>query len=203
MAASEVLAGINGLFSAYSAGTLGKDEFFNRLHRTSYDFVRGICMGYMGNHDDADDMAATTFYKAYQRFETFGNGAAFSSWLYQIASNTCITELRWQRRRQNFKIGDDYERGVVVLEAPESDRPDRLLEREEALGEIRGALERLPDTFRDAVEDSMAGVPYETILAERGIPIGTVKSRASRGKRRLQEMLSGLAVEYNIGRAQP
>ncbi|MBI2579660.1 MAG: sigma-70 family RNA polymerase sigma factor [Candidatus Aenigmarchaeota archaeon] len=201
MAASEVPASMNGLFSAYSAGTLGKDDFFNRLHRTSYEYVRGICMKYMGNHEDADDMAATVFYRAYQRFETFGNSAAFSSWLYQIANNTCITELRWQRRRRNFRIGDEYEEaaGIVSLAAPESGMPDRLLEGEEALGEIRGAFGRLPDMFRGVVEDSMMGIPYETISAERGIPIGTVKSRLHRGRRRLQEMLSGLAGEYGIG----
>lgn len=203
MAASDAPASVNGLFSSYSTGMLGKDDFFNMLHETSYGYVRGICMRYMRDPYDADDMAATAFSKAYQSFGTFGNGAAFSSWLYQIAKNVCLTEITWRRRRQNFGISDEYEEepGAVSLTAPESTMPDRLLESEEALDEIRGALTYVDERFRDIVEELFLGedVAYDEIAKRRGIPVGTVKSRASRGRRQLQEMLSGLAEEYGIG----
>ena len=166
-----------------------------------------LAMEYMGslysaalrmtrNPADAEDLVQETYLKAYRAFGSFKEGTNLKAWLYRILTNTFINSYRARRRRPEQTELDDVEdlylyRRLGGLEAVTAGRSaeeevlDRFTE-----GEVKEALEALPDAFRIAVYlADVEGFSYKEIAEILGIPIGTVMSRLHRGRKALQKAL--------------
>lgn len=151
-------------------------------------------------HDDgymADAITRRTFRKAWKRnnLDKFSYPYSFFGWLCRIASNLCTDERRRQerRRRKIEKAIAEDELDVPVhnvsaeevAEIRESERREK--EREDAIHEC---LAFIPDDRRDVIElHRFEKLKYRDIADTLGIPIGTVKSRMSRGKEDLGQCL--------------
>ncbi len=150
---------------------------------------------------DAEDLVQDTYLKAYRAFETFQEGTNLKAWLYRILTNTFINSYRAKKRRPEETDIDDVEnlylyRRLGGLEGANSGRSaeeevlDRFTE-----GDIKEALESLPEQFRLAVLlGDVEGFSYKEIAEILDVPIGTVMSRLHRGRRALQKRL------YDFGR---
>lgn len=204
--AAEKMRTVSVIFSLNDRGTAGvafiKDDaglvdgFLNGGERdfdalvTRYrDMIFNLCLNITGDYDEAVDCSQEVFIKMYKNLRRFEFRSSLSTWLYSIAVNTCRDHLSSAYRKRKVPI-DGIEN---TLDTGKSGSPDFLFERSEQERAVREAIAKLPEeervlvVLRDLEERS-----YEEIVEITGIKDGTVKSRLSRGRRRLRGMLEGV-----------
>jgi RNA polymerase sigma-70 factor (ECF subfamily) len=160
------------------------------------DVLYGLALRFTGGDDAAaQDLVQDTMLKAYRAWDNFQSGTNCRAWLTTILRNTFINDLR---RRQARPAPVEYEE---VAERPvyphlhEEDAEGGFLDRIVDQEVIR-AIEELPENFRvPLVLADLEGIGYQEISELLEIPVGTVKSRLFRARRRLQQRLYRYAVE--------
>ena len=160
----------------------GENDAFSGLMERHEDRIFGLCLKMLHNRSDALEAAQEIFITAFRRAASFRGDSAFGTWLYRIGINHCKDVLR--------------KRKDVLLEADQLDI-ERVDTRQRGVDEVATlrldlskALAELPDDYREAVVmHDLGGVPYEEIATVTGVPVGTVKSRISRGRRQLARLL--------------
>ena len=111
---------------------------------------------------------------------SFDGRSKFSTWIYRIATNAALDEVRRIQRRP---IPTDKE---SVYDSPASDQTSAV----DAQMDVSGALAQLPEEYRAAIVlRHVADLDYEEIAAIQGVPVGTVRSRLARGRAQLGEIL--------------
>lgn len=170
----------------------GDLDAFNLLVAAYQDRVYGLCLRMLGSQQAAEDAAQEAFISAFRNVAGI-RSATVRPWLFRIAANACIDELRRRKRQSHLSLDAPVhdETGDRRHDAPD---PAPGPEQSALRGEVRRALEielrRLPDDQRLAVVlCDVEGLSYEEIAASMGSSIGTVKSRISRGRSRLREAL--------------
>ena len=173
-----------------SAPATGEDfaaealQFLEPLFATAMRLTR--------NRADAEDLVQDTFVKAFRHADQFTRGTNLRAWLYTILHNT------WRNRRR------DASREAVEVDSEQVEQaaadgggsqdvetPERILMRSTLDAELQAALDELPEQFRQAVWlRDVEEFTYAEIAEMLNVPIGTVMSRISRGRRLLYEKLS-------------
>jgi RNA polymerase sigma-70 factor (ECF subfamily) len=179
---------LDGLVERARAGEL---QAFNLLVARFQDGVFSLTYRMLGSSQAAEDATQEAFVKAWQRIDTF-RGGSFRSWVFTIAANQARDELRRRARRPTRSLDearDDPDRPDLD---PPGDEPSP--EDEAERGEMRVALEQalltLPDDWREVVVLSdIHGLDYREIAEATGLALGTVKSRLSRARGRLREVI--------------
>jgi RNA polymerase sigma-70 factor (ECF subfamily) len=146
-----------------------------------------------------------TYLKAYRAFNTFQEGTNLKAWLYKILTNTFINAYRSKKRRPEQTELDEVEdlylyRRLGGLEAAAAGRSaeEEVLEHFTE-GDIKAALEALPEQFRMAVLlADVEGFSYKEIAEILDVPIGTVMSRLHRGRKALQKALFDFGIERGL-----
>lgn len=158
-----------------------KDPLVNFLHRMTGDFETAV------------DLAQETFIRLYTRSDSYRPVARFSTWLYTIASNLARTELRRRRRWNLFGIRSEGEGTVPGTFGEPADRAelqDEQLDNVLRAERIEEALRRLPAVYREVIVlHYLQDMAYEEICTVLGIRMGTLKSRLSRGRAMLENLL--------------
>jgi len=167
----------------------GDLEAFNAIVAAYQDRVYNLCLRMLGSSQAAEDATQEAFLSAYRNVGRM-RGASLRAWLFRIAANACIDELRRRKRQAHLSLdaavrdGDD-ERPVEV--ADPAPGPEQFALRGELRNAIGLELGRLPPDQRLAVVlCDIEGLSYEEIAAAMGGSVGTVKSRISRGRARLR-----------------
>lgn len=160
----------------------GRAEALDTLMDRHEDLVFAVCLRIMGSRDLALDAAQETFLTLFRKADRYRNEAAFTTWLYRVATNTCYDMLRKLKRRAADPLPDH----VDPVDARAAD-PFTSVELRPA---VTDALQRIPDEFRTAVVLSdVEGLGIAEIAEALGVPPGTVKSRVFRGRRLLADLL--------------
>ena len=171
------------LVAAAQAGDRGALEQILREHQ---DRVHAICRRITGNDADALDATQEALIAIVRGLPRFDGRARLSTWIYRIATNACLDELR--RRRRRPVVGLPEHDGIPIEPADEVSVPfdttvAERLELDEALG-------GLPEDFRAAVVlRDVCRLDYAEIAEVLEIPPGTVRSRIARGRRQLADRL--------------
>jgi RNA polymerase sigma-70 factor, ECF subfamily len=159
----------------------GEERAFAELMRRHENRVFAMAFRITGDRADALDAAQEAFISFFRRASSFRGESALSTWLYRIAMNAAYDVVR--KRRPTPEPRQD------LLEAP----PDAVTGMEDEVAmrsDITGALALLSPEYRYAVVmHDLGGLPYEEIATITEVSLGTVKSRISRGRRRLAELL--------------
>lgn len=161
----------------------GDDHAFSDLMRRHEDRIFGLAFRMTGSRPDALDATQEAFVAAFRQASTFRGDSAFATWLYRIAINACRDLLR-KRTRQPTPEAEPV--------PPHRDRdPQPLVDETVTLRlDVAQALAGISDEYREAVVmHDLGGIPYQEIARITGVSVGTVKSRISRGRRRLARLL--------------
>jgi RNA polymerase sigma-70 factor (ECF subfamily) len=162
---------------------------FNALVETHQDCVYGLCLRILASTQAAEDVTQDAFLSAYRRIETF-RGGVFRAWLLRIAANACTDELRRRGRRPQISLDQASADGFPIDRADGSESPEDSVLRGELSRHIQAGLMTLPiDQRAVVVFCDIQGLTYEEIAEALGVSLGTVKSRLSRGRARLREIL--------------
>lgn len=173
------------LLAAYVAGDPRSLDLLVRRHARR---VYAICFRYFGNAADAEDAAQETFLAVVRRAGTFSGAAAFSTWLYRVATNAC-NDLARKRARRPRTV--PFEPGSAEAAAGGQRGTDELFAAGELDADLEAALRALdPDQREAVVLHDVAGLGYAQIAARTGVAVGTVKSRVHRGHARLAAQLA-------------
>ena len=144
------------------------------------------------NRFDAEDLVQDTVVKALRFSDRFTPGTNLKAWLYTILHNTWRNRRRDASREAVDVDSPRVEEAAAQMDGPASpDTPERILLRQTLDADLKAALDALPGTFRDAVWlRDVEEFSYAEIAEMLGIPVGTVMSRISRGRRQLFRTLS-------------
>ena len=142
------------------------------------------------NRSEAEDLVQDTFVKALRFADRFTPGTNLKAWLFTILHNTWRNRIR-DAARAPVDVDSDRVEDVVVGGASAPDTPERILLRATLDADLQAALNALPVAFRQAVWlRDVEEFSYAEIGQMLEIPIGTVMSRISRGRRLLFDHLS-------------
>lgn len=149
---------------------------------------------FLNDYEEAVDLAQETFVRVYFAIDRYHTQFAFSTYIYRIATNLAISEIRRRKRRRLFSIS-----GLLAGEkdeAAEFEIPDdRALPEDELLdserdAQIARAIAALPEKYRiPIILRDIQGRSYEEVSAVMDLGLGTTKSRISRGRALLKEKL--------------
>lgn len=162
----------------------GFGELFDRHARTVYNFL----FRRTASWSEAEDLTSAVFLHAWRRRrEIVLDRDSALPWLLKVADYCARNQRRSLRR---------YLQALDRLQIPRDDQPDHAdavaarVDDERAMGEVRMALLRLPKHEREVVELCIwAGLDQQAAATALGVPVGTVKSRLSRARRRLRGLL--------------
>ncbi|MCS6842077.1 MAG: sigma-70 family RNA polymerase sigma factor [Roseiflexus sp.] len=176
-----------------AAAQRGDVESFNALVRLYEGRVYNLCYRLLGDADSAADAAQDAFLSAYRHLHAF-RGGSFRSWLLRIATNVCYDALRARQRRPVVSLNAPDETAaeesssLQIVDTSES--PDEFALRRELARAIEAGLAQLPlDQRLVVVLCDLQGLTYEEIAEVTGANLGTIKSRLSRGRARLRDLL--------------
>ena len=160
----------------------GDRSAFDDLIRAHEDRVFSICLRVMGNRESALDATQETFLTLFRKADRFTGKAAFSTWLYRVAMNTCYDQLRKEKRRRADSLPEHHD--------PSDETAQVGFTSVELRPDLEQALAQVPEEFRAAVILSdLEDLAISDIAAVLEIPPGTVKSRIFRGRRLLADIL--------------
>lgn len=193
------------MISSVSSGLIkkarrGDGHAFSMLIENHERFVFNVVYRIVGNAEDARDVSQEAFIKAFKNFETYDESSAFSTWLYRIAVNTAIDYIR-RRKKENSISFEDY----IVDENNhngDSGIEEKVISKE-GVKNIISAVNMLDDEFKTVIVlRDMEGLDYKEISDITGLPLGTVKSRLSRGRGKLRQILEKININKSEGRGR-
>lgn len=171
----------------------GSIDAFEQLILLYEKRVYTIAYKYMGNHEDANDMAQEALIKAYQSIGSFRGEAAFGTWLGKITANRCLDELRKRKKLQTTSLEDtlELEEGSVKKELESfAVTPEEHAVQQETAAYMQMLIGELKEEYRVAIVlREMDGYSYEAIADSLSCSVGTVKSRISRARQYLRERI--------------
>ena len=167
-----------------AAATAGDRAAFDVLVRRHQRSVYGVCYRFTGDHADASDLAQDAFVRAYRGLARFKGDAAFSTWLYRIAVNVCLT-----RAAVKAPAHDPIE--PLELADLAAGRPDEPLRRAQDAARVRAAIARLPEKQRMTVILRVYHeLPHDAIARTLGSTVGTVKANFFHALQNLRKLLA-------------
>lgn len=167
----------------------GDTAAFGELVLAYQDKIYNLCRYMLGNAHDAEDAAQDVFLKAYQALPRFQPDASLYTWLYRIATNTCID----YRKKPIFEslFGDSGEGERLVHDrASDAPSPEQLYHSKQIDLALQISLGKLSPKLRAIIVlKEIEELSYEEIAETLAISMGTVKSRIARAREELQKLM--------------
>jgi RNA polymerase sigma factor (sigma-70 family) len=145
------------------------------------------------NRDDAQDLLMVTFSKAFNNIQFYKEDYAFSTWLFRIATNTCIDFIRKKKLLltpidETMKDTDNDKQAHTLVKDKSAD-PEEQIIREQKMKQMRAMVEKLSPKYRLLIElRYFEEFSYEEIAAKMDLPLGTVKAQLFRAKDMLYKL---------------
>jgi RNA polymerase sigma factor (sigma-70 family) len=156
---------------------------------SAYSFARFLCR----DASVAEDLVQDAYLRAYRGFSGYRGGDA-KAWLFAIVRSSFLTWLRSQRAWSEVTTPEAVDLAKLDARTPD-DTPEEALVRAADAASLRGAIDALPDPFRETlVLRELEEMSYRDIAEITGAPVGTVMSRLARARRMLTQALTGGAA---------
>lgn len=177
----------------------GDNSAFEALMEKHMGIIYNIALRMTANQDDAEDMTQEIMIKIFRSLGSFKGNSKFSTWIYRVAVNTCLDELKKKKNKKHLSLdaeisGDDGENQIEIKD--DSPSPEKLAEQNELRDMVAAAVKLLSDEHRAVIVlRDIRGMSYSEIAGILGCSDGTVKSRISRARAQLKMILE---KEYNF-----
>jgi RNA polymerase sigma-70 factor (ECF subfamily) len=180
--------------SLIEATKQGDETAFAEIVRRYRNPIVNYLYRFLNDYEEAVDLGQETFVRVYFAIDRYHTGFAFSTYIYRIATNLAISELRKRKRRRLMSLTGLFQsdRDDTTEFQPRDERqlPDAELVDDERNKVIARAIAALPEKYRVAVVlRDVEGRSYEEIAEIMELGLGTTKSRISRGRGLLKEKL--------------
>jgi RNA polymerase sigma-70 factor (ECF subfamily) len=157
------------------------------------DSLYGAALRLTRRPADAEDLVQDTYLKAFRSSAQFERGTNLKAWLFTILHNTFLNQRR-QAGRNPVDVDSEAVEQAADLR-PSQQTPEQLLTRATLDADLQAALDSLPEAFRQAVWlRDVEEFSYAEIAQIMQVPIGTVMSRISRGRRMLYDRIARARV---------
>lgn len=173
----------------------GDNQAFNELVLKYQKKVFNVAYRFVGDQEEANDLAQEIFAAAYQNLKKFRGDSKFSTWLFQIATNRGKNRFKYLKRRGFFvnkssqnhdEDGESYQKVVPDF----STNPENILSSRQIQKVVQEAIEGLePDHREIVILRDIEGFSYEEIAQMLDLPEGTTKSRLHRARMVIKEKL--------------
>lgn len=164
------------------------------------DLMYRVALRLTGEPAAAEDLVQDSVLKAFRAWGSFRQGTNARGWLLTILRNTFINDYR-RRRRAPAQVDLDVAESLGNVRTQAGEDPEGAFFHALVDDRILAAVDALPEEFREVVVLSdIEGLSYAQIAETLSVPVGTVKSRLSRGRRQLQGALLDYAIEAGVVR---
>jgi len=173
----------------------GEAKAYDLLVRRYQDAIVNYAFRFVGNYEDACDVAQETFLRLYKNKMMYEPIAKFSTWLYTIAGNIAKSQLRKRKSAVIVSLSQRDEDGEdKSWDVPDTNyTPDKSVDETLIEQYLQDALMKIPPSYREViVMRDIQDLEYDDIAKITNLPIGTVKSRINRGRLLLQELLKDI-----------
>lgn len=170
----------------------GDVESFELLINVYQKKAFNIAYRMLGNLEDANDVTQEALVKVYRSIHNFKGNSSFSTWLYSIVNNACIDFIRKNRKVNLLYIDKEYgETNYKIEIGDEINTPESLFEKNEIKQMVHDAINQLNYEQRNIIIlRDIQGFSYQKIGEMLHISLGTVKSRISRARSNLKEIIA-------------
>ena len=183
--------------SLIEATRQGDEAAFAEIMRRYRSPIVNFLYRFLNDYEEAVDLAQETFVRIYFAIDRYHTSYAFSTYIYRIASNLAISELRRRKRRRILSLngllhGSNHEEAADIEPADERKLPDADLVDDEQTRVIGKAIAALPEKYRlPLILRDIEGRSYEDVATILELGLGTTKSRISRARGLLKDKLKG------------
>lgn len=195
-ASATIAENVDEDWSLVEACQQGDDDAFDTLMLRYKDRVYSIVYRFLGQREDAQDVAQEAFVRAYRGLDDFEGNSKFYTWLYSIATNLARNAVR-DRGRKGRNQGTSLDKlqdeapNVAQQVTQSNQRPDKAAAGHELQETLQACIETLPEQYRMVfVLRTVDGLKYDEIAAVLDCPRGTVKSRLNQARVLLREALN-------------
>jgi len=170
---------------------LGIDQNFEDLVFEYQDKVYNTCLGFLKNEDDAKDVSQEVFIHIYTNLAGFREDSSIGTWIYRIAVNACLGEIRKSKRKALWvtvlRMGENSESNIGFTDFH---HPGIELENKERAQVLFNAIEQLPEQQKIAFTmNKLEGLPYSEIGQVMEKSLSSIESLMHRAKKNLQNHL--------------
>lgn len=167
---------------------------FKVLYENHADMVFNLCLNYLQNNSDAEEVTQDVFLKVYKRLDSFKGEANIKTWIYRIAINQCLDFLKARKRKKRFGITLPISLGgQTEVYPPPSDfqHPGVLLEDQEAVASILAKINELPYNQKTVIIlKAIEGLPQKEIASIMKLSVKAVESLLSRARNNLKKKMN-------------
>ncbi len=169
----------------------GKHGAFDLLVKRYSGSIYALAYRMLRNHDDASDICQDVFLKAYEALGSFRKKSSFHTWLYRIATNSCINHLRKHNAQHHIEFANYH----AVQEADTLDALDKI----ELQDVVNEAIERLPEKQKATVMLRVCeGMSHREVSAILKCSVGTAKANYFHAIRNLRRFMKNYINANNI-----
>ncbi len=177
----------------------GDATAFDQLVSRYWDRIYAMVNQLLRNAQDAEEVTQDAFIRAHRGLVNFRGDSAFSTWLYQIATNLARNRYwYWWRRKRDKSIsfdapfGPDNDSTIADIIPSEQETPEDATVTQEFVNRVAQCMDLLNEKHREIlILRNVQNLAYEEIAEILGISVGTVKSRIARARESLREKLGG------------
>jgi RNA polymerase sigma factor (sigma-70 family) len=166
-----------------------KLHLFEELMLPHLNAAHNLARWLTGNADEAQDIVQEAYLRAFRFFDGFHGGDG-KAWLLAVVRNTSFT---W-RRQAKRKMTEPFDEATHIASAQPADQDEKLIDAAKRTV-LQNCIETLPAEFREVlVMRELEEMSYQQISEAANLPVGTVMSRLSRARRRLEACANGWKV---------
>ncbi len=175
----------------------GDQSAFDEMVSRYWDRIYSMVHQLLRNAQDAEEVTQDAFIRAHRGLVNFRGESAFSTWLYQIATNLARNRYwYWWRRKRDFSdsldapVSSENSTTLAEIIPAELETPDDIAVTQEFVSRISRGMDRLSAKHREIlILRNVKNMAYEEIAEILGISVGTVKSRIARARESLRSKL--------------
>jgi RNA polymerase sigma factor (sigma-70 family) len=170
----------------------GSEDAFKELVESRQSLVFNTIIGFLQNHEDAEDVTQDVFIKVFESIQQFKGESALSTWIYRVAVTSALEFLRKKKRKKRFGFLTPIwnENNEPTVDVPDFHHPGVQLDNKEKAAMLFKAIRQLPENQQIAfILNKVESLSYQEVASIMQTSLSAVESLLHRAKSNLKEIL--------------